>query len=1126
MRTILKTIALLAVIMFSGCAKDLISNELQPVEGEKTTVVVGLMETKTYLGDLVDGVRKVYWSEDDQIAINGVTSSSITLDENKTSAQFAFDNPDLELPYSVLYPAEMYKDAQTITLPALQGSATGSFADDASPMAAYQTNDGTVKLHHLTGVVRLLVTLPADSNHGHHSLNKIEFRGKAGEQVSGDFAIDYHSCTLTSLSTAEADQVVTTKASKALVAGETDDVFIVVPAQEYTEGFTVRLIDDAGHYMDIASKAMTIAKGEIKAMPVVEFAPTGTLVGVEIASAEDLIAFANAYNAGNYADVEPLNVKLTQDIVFDDETNAAWEAIGVAAADGAAEDNYFNGCFDGQGFSIKNWVASRPLFGYTSADGVIENLTIDASCVLTPNFAGEIGTFGGFVGYHRGLLLNCHNNAGITATGEWTKEPHIGGLVGRVVVGTVENCTVAGDVTFSSTLVSKGAGNHYYGGAVGRISNADGVVKNVKVLGNVTHRAGADYIKSGSSNNNDANLYFGGVVGHAAGTVENCHLYNETIGAIKFFYGNFDYWDTSVELVNNNYRNQCVGGVVGCISESGIVNNCTNRAVINASQFNGYDANGNSGDVSRYLNLGGIVGETNGTVKNCTSYATIINRSSCLQQNIAGIVAQANATAAISNCVNEGEYIQNSTASMGYNGARNARYAGIIGYNKTLNLSNLTNKATIQASRPNTNNSSIVRIGGIIGECVVDGTIDGNNTIINEGQLESLHGYAISYTTVGGIAAESTTKFTNVINRGTVLHSGNCGSKVYLGGVVGYAKADVAKVTNEGAVYDTCAENLLCSNIYIGGVVGYATNGITISYATNKGGVKFDTAKSEKLHYNVCVGGILGSNNDSDAIAVTNSTNRGYVVSVGTSTNANRSMSIGGIVGGLTNGGSSISSCANYNFVGSNIGNNQISVQPLRTENGGLYIGGIAGYVEGSEGNLMSVTDCVYENTTNTGSTSGSGVNAGSAIQGSRGLVSSLVAVAKYADIKNCSSKTTMYLTNTTIIGGLVTVLENSNLEGCVLEDSKVETKTGSGSGGLIAKVTASTVKNNTIKNTLIKTTGGTTNHGILAGISDDASTFTDNKVSGTFQGNAITLDLAMIGSGNPTVTGTLLYTE
>ena len=119
-----------------------------------------------------------------------------------------------------------------------------------------------------------------------------------------------------------------------------------------------------------------------------------------------------------------------------------------------------------------------------------------------------------------------------------------------------------------------------------------------------------------------------------------------------------------------------------------------------------------------------------------------------------------------------------------------------------------------------------------------------------------------------------------------------------------------------------------------------------------------------------------------------------------------------------------------------------------------------------------------------------------------------------------------MYLTNTTFIAGLVTVLENSNLEGCVLRDSKVETKTGNGSGGLIAKVTASTVKNNTIQNTLIKTTGGTTKHGILAGISDGDSKFTDNEVSGTFQGNPITLDLAMIGSGNPSVTGTKLYTE
>ena len=299
MKKIFKTVAALAVVMFAGCTTDMTNDVVAPVGGQ-TTVTVGIEDTKTYLGELVDGARKVYWHSSDQIAINGVASTAVELNEEKTAGAFTFD-AELTHPYSVLYPAEMYKDATTITLPAVQASATGSFGSDSAPMASYQAAEGTVQMHHLAGVIRLQVTLPAESKHGHHELNKVEFRGKAGEQVSGDFAIDYAALTLTGLSTAEADKVVTAKAFKGLAAGETDDVFIVVPAQEYAEGFTVRLIDDAGHYMDIASKAITIEKGEIKAMPVVEFVPTGTLVGVEIASAEDFIAFANAYNAGDYA---------------------------------------------------------------------------------------------------------------------------------------------------------------------------------------------------------------------------------------------------------------------------------------------------------------------------------------------------------------------------------------------------------------------------------------------------------------------------------------------------------------------------------------------------------------------------------------------------------------------------------------------------------------------------------------------------------------------------------------------------------------------------------------------------------------------------------------------------------
>ena len=595
MKKIFRTVAALAVVMFAGCTNDFTNDVVTPIEGG-TTVTVGL-DTKTYLGELVDGARKVYWHSDDKITINGNESTAITLNEEKTLAIFTFESV-LNHPYSVLYPASMWKDTQTITLPAVQNGATNNFAKDTAPMAAYQTAEGTAQMHHLAGVIRLQVKLPAESSHTAHPLNKVETKGNAGEQMSGDFAIDYEAVTLTATSTAEADKVVTTKAHKTLAASETDDVFIVVPAREYPQGFTVRLIDDAGHYMDISSKAMIIKAGEIKAMPVVEFKPTGTLLGVEISSAEDLVAFANAYNAGDYADVNPLVVNLTQDIVFDDTTNAAWTPIGGKFDSG---DNYFNGSFNGNDFAIKNWNSTRPLFAYTNSDAIIENLTIDASCTLTANFADEEQYYAAFVGYHRGSLLNCHVNANLTATGSWSKEPHIGALVGRVVVGTVENCTVTGDVTIANTLVTT-AKESYYGGAVGRVSNANGVIKGVNVSGNVSHSAGSTYIAAGSANASDACVYYGGIVGLSAGTVTNCHLTDATK---KFFYGNFVYGGTE-PAVENHYREQNVGGIVGNVAEGGSVSDCSNKAAVVFNQYNG-SRNGAS-DVSRYLYGGGIAG--------------------------------------------------------------------------------------------------------------------------------------------------------------------------------------------------------------------------------------------------------------------------------------------------------------------------------------------------------------------------------------------------------------------------------------------------------------------------------------------------------------------------------------
>ena len=1092
MKKIFRTVAALAVVMFAGCTQDLENEVVAPgVDAGKTTVTVGIADTKTYLGELVDGARKVYWHNGDQIAINGVASSSITLNEEKTQAVFSFDDATLEHPYNVLYPASMYKDAQTITLPAVQNGATNNFAKDVAPMASYQAAEGTVQMHHLAGVIRLQVSLPADSKHTNHPLNKVETKGNAGEQMSGDFAIDYEAVTLTATSTADADKVVTTKAHKGLAAGETDDVFIVVPAREYPQGITVRLIDDAGHYMDIASKAITIEAGEIKAMPVVEFKPTGTLVGVEIASAEELIAFANAYNAGEYEEVNPLVVNLTQDIVFDDATNAAWTPIGVKATVEGEDDNYFNGYFNGAGFAIKNWNSTRPLFAYTNTDGTIENLTIDASCTLTANFADEEQYYAAFVGYHRGLLINCHVNANLTASGDWgNAEPHVGALVGRVVVGTVENCTVNGDVTITKTLVTNGK-TSYYGGAVARISNADGVVKGVSVSGNVSHSAGSTYIAEGSENKSDAYVKYGGIVGLSAGTVSDCHLTDATK---KFFYGNFDYAVDKTATTENHYRTQSLGGIVGEVAEGGSVSDCTNKAAVVFNQYSG------NGDVSRYIYGGGIVGMAYGAVSNCTMYADLTNRSSCLQQFIGGIVGNVQAKGSVSNCANEGASIAAGTAGNSYYQARNNNIGGVIGVTYSTALSNLTNKAELVCSRMNSKDSATLSMGGIIGKVeTTSGEIDGAGTIVNYGTVYSNHGqYNNKYTAIGG--------------------------------VIGEAKCSVKGVVNEGQAYYTIGEDgAIYKHIWVGGVVGYANGELTITSAENKGGVYINISKSvDKQHFDLCVGGVLGTNADDKAVALVNCVNSGSAAIKGGGTNTvGRSVAIGGIAGALTNGASSISGCTNTGALGCWASNNTYGAWAIRVAGGANSIGGIAGYIEGADGDLLSITNCT--NNRLTGTDDGVG-NTGSAIYAVRGALGGLVGAAKYADIKNSNCTTDTYNTNSTGVGGFVCSLTNSNIENCTLSNSVLQPRNGGKAcGGCVAYVIASSFKGNTLINVTFTSSNGTAlanYNGVLAGIADANSSFTDNEVSGTFYGAAITLDTKMIGSGSPAVTGTTLYTE
>ena len=119
------------VMAIASCNR--IEEKAEPVR-ETTILEVSLTPAtgKTALGASVDGKRKVYWSDGDQLSVNGTASDPLQdVGAEAASASFVFTGT-LTAPFNILYPASFYRDDTTITLPETQEFTEGSFASGAA----------------------------------------------------------------------------------------------------------------------------------------------------------------------------------------------------------------------------------------------------------------------------------------------------------------------------------------------------------------------------------------------------------------------------------------------------------------------------------------------------------------------------------------------------------------------------------------------------------------------------------------------------------------------------------------------------------------------------------------------------------------------------------------------------------------------------------------------------------------------------------------------------------------------------------------------------------------------------------------------------------------------------------
>lgn len=177
---------------------------------------------------------------------------------------------------------------------------------------------------------------------------------------------------------------------------------------------------------------------------------------VKIGTKAELIAFQQAVNVDGNG-FSGKTIKLTANIDLEGMT---WAPVGQTGGNGAA--THFVGTFDGQGYTISNFVITPDatygeganyaagLFGFVDAgDAVIKNLKVNSATVTGHHWTAVI------CGYLTGTIQNCHvTNSSVTCT--HANNDACGDKAGMIVGYTNHSTTTVKDCTAKDGTVKAG----------------------------------------------------------------------------------------------------------------------------------------------------------------------------------------------------------------------------------------------------------------------------------------------------------------------------------------------------------------------------------------------------------------------------------------------------------------------------------------------------------------------------------------------------------------------------------------------------------------------------------------------------------------------------------------------
>lgn len=983
MKNLAKIFMVMAAALFAfSCVTDSIEESAIHVGKGATSLTVSLEESKTQLGERnADGKYPLYWSEGDQIAINGVASEPLSASYNGNAvATFQF-GATLNAPYCLVYPAVAGAGEGTtypVNFLAEQAYTEGTFAAGAAPMYGYAASaSDAVQINHLTGILRLAIKGNGEA------LTSVVFTSGLGK-IAGPFTVD---CTNGSLTAQEgASNTVTLTFAEPLVLGaETQYLYIAVPAGSYGEfGVTLHTATDK-MAVKFNSTSKPIAAGMVREFKELTYGPNDEEVessAFEIDSKDALIEFASNVAAGTFTHTAATVVANI------DMTGVAWTPI--SGFDGKT--------FDGgkaSGFAING--LSAPLFGTTSStiqnvDLTNVNIASNGRLVLGA-VACELATegsltnchtsgtitvsnpeatiasdadlyksiaYGGVVGHANGDITNCHNEVNITVNQVAKSDntvalhPSLGGIVGYSEKGCVTNC-VNGNEAKTTGAISYHDNQQellyvpYVAGVAGfrALGNATDLTGN-KNYGAIDFGANA----AGNYGLNEGSVCVGGVVGYTKGTVSNNDNYgtiNISSGSIialmcggvagvvqpTIFSEGHNHQGASITVDEDvTFGSLNVGGVLAAIVGEGSLEKSSNDAplVSKASSIKGLGNNS-----AAYYRVAGIATYTNRTVTDCENKAngdiTVSGDVILLRTNnqacygIVGAIAYyALASGVTTNVINRGDINVYTNVSMHGKVAADATYgklniAGVGGY-ITGAFENIQNYGNITIGKKDVA-QTITSNGALIAGCISHKNSKTVNTAINQGNIT--------------IANKVT--FANALD--AAADDKNLAANIFIGGILGYTTGgSQTPMTNSGAI---TLDGTLSEKTYIGGVTAYSGGGINTIH-NNAGG---NITIGGKIGGNAYIGGVVGWANGTK---VEKAFNAAAVTTTSTATFSGETR-IGGVAGHAT---------GNLEGVNNNVGGN-VTIEG--TLDNTAYIGGVLGYSYGP------MTNCTNSGAITTSST-------------------------------------------------------------------------------------------------------------------------------------------------------------